>query len=333
VKLAPDGKIAYTTLIGGSGDEVGNGLDLDGSGNVYAGGTTSSSNFPTGRIAKKSADADAFVCKMRLEDGISTCRVFGGAQEEKLTGVALDGTGGIYAVGYTRSPDFPARDPVQAALSGTSDLFLTRLAVSDLQIMFSTFFGGSGDDSGWGVAVDRSGHPVVAGITNSTDLPGTSGAYRRASGGKKDAFIASFPGAHRGEIHATYFGGTDNDESGYDGGSVKVDRRGNIWLAGITSSPDLPTRGALQSRPGGGGTGGFVAAFSPDLKNLCFSSYHGGMQRTLLEGLAISDSGTVAASGVSFAEGPSPFHIQLRGTSIRAGTFVLLFASEKVCSD
>ena len=333
VKLAPDGKIAYSTPIGGSDDDVGNGLDLDGSGNVYIGGVTSSGDFPGGQNRKASADADVFVCKIRLEKGTSTCRVFRGTQEEKLTGVALDGTGGIYAVGYTRSMDFLSKDPVQAALSGTSDLFLTRLAVSDLKVVFSTFFGGSGDDSGWGIAVDNRGNPVVAGITSSTDLPGTSGGYQQASGGKKDAFVASFRGAHRREVRTTYFGGTNDDESGYDGGSINVDGHGNIWLAGITSSSDLPIRGAFQSRPGGGDTSGFLAAFSPDLSSLCFSTYHGGPERTLLEGLAISDSGTMAAAGVSFAEAPSAFHIQLQRTSIHAGSFVFLFASEKACSN
>src|SRR5947208_15293465 len=176
---------------------------------------------------------------------------------------------------------------------------------------FSTFFGGNGDDSGWGIAIDRSGNPVVAGITDSMDLPRTSGAYQHANGGKEDAFLASFRGRHLRDIRATYFGGSNDDESGYDGGDVNVDRRGNIWIAGITLSTDLPTRNAPQPQFGGGNGDGFVAAFTPDLRNLCFSSYHGGQDRNLLEGLAISASGMVAATGVSFAEGLSSVHFLL----------------------
>ena len=78
---------------------------------------------------------------------------------------------------------------------------------------------------------------------------------------------------------------------------------------------------------------GFVAAFTPDLRNLCFSSYHGGRDRNLLEGLAISASGMVAATGVSFAEDPSAFHIQLRRTTVHAGAFVLLFRGDGACPD
>jgi len=274
-----------------------------------------------------------FVCRLRPADNANTCRVFGGGQEEKLTGIALDTKRGIYAVGYTRSADFPTKDPVRPTLAGPSDLFLTRLTLPALEISFSTFFGGNGDDSGWGIAIDRSGNPVVAGITDSMDLPRTSGAYQHANGGKRDAFLASFRGRHLRDIRATYFGGSNDDESGYDGGDIKVDRRGNIWIAGITLSTDLPTRNAPQPQFGGGNGDGFVAAFTPDLRNLCFSSYHGGRDRNLLEGLAISASGMVAATGVSFAEGPSAFHIQLRRTTVYAGAFVLLFRGEGACPD
>lgn len=331
VKLAPDGQIVYATLIGGSGDDVGNGLDLDDRGNIYIGGVTSSGDFPALQRSRKSGAADAFLCRIRPTGNAASCRVFGGEQEEKLTGIALDTKRGIYAVGYTKSADFPTKDAVQPALAGRSDLFLTRLALPALEISFSTFFGGDGDDSGWGIAIDRRGDPVVAGITDSTDLPATSGGYQHANGGKKDAFLASFRGRRHREIRATYFGGSNDDESGYDGGNIKVDRRGNVWLAGITLSTDLPTRNAFQPQFGGGNGNGFVARLTPDLSNLCFSSYHGGPDRTLLEGLAISASGMVATSGVSFAEGPSPSHIQLQRTTIHAGAFVLLFRGDGAC--
>ncbi|MEX2261312.1 MAG: SBBP repeat-containing protein [Bryobacteraceae bacterium] len=331
VKIAPDGQIAYATLIGGSGDDLGNGLDLDDRGNVYLGGVTSSADFPAQRTPRKSAGADVFVCRFRPAENGASCRVFGGRQEEKLTGIVLDAKRGIYAVGYTRSADFPTKDPVQPALAGTSDLFLTRLSLPALEISFSTFFGGNGDDSGWGIAIDGSGNPVVAGITDSRDLPGTSGGYQRAISGRKDAFFASFQSRHHREVRATYFGGSHDDESGYDGGNIKVDRRGNIWVVGITYSDDLPTRNAPQARFGGGNGNGFVGGFTPDLRNLCFSSYHGGQDRSLLEGLAISPSGTVAATGVSFAEVPSALHIRIGRTTVHAGANVLLFRAEEAC--
>ncbi|MBK5293941.1 MAG: SBBP repeat-containing protein [Acidobacteriia bacterium] len=303
VKFAPDGQIVYSTLIGGSGADYGNGLDLDGKGYVYVGGVNS---------------ADCFVCRIGTKN---TCRVFGGGAEEKLTGIALDGKGGIYATGYTKSRDFPVKSPVQSALSGPGDMFLTRLTLPALEISFSTFFGGNGDDSGWGVAVDHDGNPVVAGITDSTDLPATGMGYRKTSGGKKDAFLVALRGR---KFRATYFGGSSNDEAGYDGGNIQVDQRGNVWVVGITKSDDLPVRNAIQPQFGGGDGDGFIAAFAPDLGSLCFSSYYGGPERNLLEGLAISATGMVAATGVSFAASASPLHITLAGGEIHAGSYWLI---------
>src|SRR5712691_1859358 len=106
-----------------------------------------------------------------------------------------DGRGSLFAVGYTKSKDFPVVAPIQAGLRGVSDLFLTRLRIPDLALTFSTCFGGSGDDSGWGVAVDRMGNPVVAGITDSSDLPASSDAFQRTARGGLDAFVAKFEGS------------------------------------------------------------------------------------------------------------------------------------------
>ena len=328
VKLSPDGETSYATRIGGSGDDVGNALDLDDEGNVYLGGTTSSSDFPA---QKKPAGADAFLCRLSLKENDHSCVIFGGAKEEKVTGIALDGKKGLFATGYTSSADFPIRHPVQAALAGDSDLFLTRVALPGLEISFSTFFGGGGSDSGWGIAIDKDGNIVTSGITDSTDLPGTSDAYQRSAGGKKDAFLASFRGPEEWKVKATYFGGSDDDESGYDGGNIEVDRHGNVWLAGITYSDDLPVRNAQQLKIGGRNGDGFLAAFSPDLRQLCFSSYHGNRERNLLEGLAISESGVVAATGVSFAESPTAGKITIAPT-IHAGASVLLLSVEAACS-
>jgi len=114
---------------------------------------------------------------------------------------------------------------------------------------------------------------------------------------------------------------------------MKMDRHGNIWLAGITYSHNLPIRNPFQGNFGGGNGNGFVAVFRPDLKGLCFSSYHGGRDRTLLEGLAISASGMIAVTGVSFSEGPSPLHIQIGRTAISAGALMLLFRADIACPD
>jgi hypothetical protein len=213
-------------------------------------------------------------------------------------------------------------------MSGPADLFLTRLGPHTLEMQFSTFFGGSGDDTGWGLALDRNGNPVVAGITDSRDLPGTMASLQPANAGRKDAFIALFRGR---TVTSTYFGGSADDESGYDGGNIALDGRGNVWVAGITYSNNLPVRNAQQPRFGGGNGDGFVAAFTPDLKKLCFSTYHGDAERNLLEGLAISPSGLVAVTGVSFSEKPLPTHSAIGGNGVYAGANILVLPATGFC--
>ena len=157
VSIAPDGQILYGTFLGGEGADVGNALELDGNERVLVGGTTTSADSP-GQGSSGRRNADAFISSLRLSDTTSLHSVvFGGSSEEKLTGIALDGKGGVFAVAYTKSDDFPTHEAVQPNLRGVSDLFLTRLQVFSLAISFSTYLGGSGDDSGWGVAVDEQG--------------------------------------------------------------------------------------------------------------------------------------------------------------------------------
>jgi hypothetical protein len=302
VKLAPDGKVVYSTFLGGTGDEESYGLDVDDRGGVFVGGTTWSADFPGQRTAHAAVHGDAFVSYLRTGDATSLRSVlFGGSQEEKLAGIALDGRGGLFAVGHTKSKDFPLIRPLQAELKGAQNVFLVRLSARSLVPTFATYFGGSGEDYGWGVAVDRQGDPVVAGTTSSRDLPVAADAFQGVSKGGLDAFVARFRGTGYHEIRVTYFGGSKDDSSGFDGDDVKVDSAGHVWLVGFTASPDLPGTGGFPLQPGREENRGFVAAFSSSLAKLCFAAYDGGAEGEQLEGLALSTNRQAFATGFSFS--------------------------------
>jgi hypothetical protein len=302
IKVDPDGQVVYATFLGGSGADDADGLELDNNGDVFVGGMTESNDFPGQTKQRTTSKGDAFVSHIELEHPKTFHSVvFGGQNEEYLTGLALDGRGGLFAVGFTKSKNFPTVHPIQRELRGVSDLFLTRFAIPSLTPTFSTFFGGSGDDSGWGVTVDRSGNPIVAGTTDSKDLPISPGTFQRVNKGGKDAFLAKFEGKGYRKVRSTYFGGTKDDFSGADGDEVKVDGQGNIWLVGGTASLDLPTQNAFQPVYGGGETDGFLAAFSPDLAKLCYSTYRGGTDRDFLEGIDVASNGLVYATGVTWS--------------------------------
>ena len=315
VSLSPRGQILYGTFLGGEGDEVGNALELDGRGGVFVAGTTNPRDSP-GQTRADRQGADAFISFLRPSSASSLTSVsFGGSGEEKLTGLAVDGRGGVFGVGYTKSDDFPVLNPVQPALGGTSDVFVTRLTVPSLTIAFSTYFGGSGDDSGWGVAIDGDGAPVVAGTTDSPDLATSPDAFQRSAPGGLDAFVARLGGSEHNTVQLTYFGGSSDDSSGFDGSDIALDASGKVWLVGVTSSADLPVHDALQEDYGGA-TDGFVAAFSSDLSQLEFGTYHGGSMRDILEGLDVSSGGTVAVTGLTFSDDlPMPGPVMQRNQS------------------
>jgi hypothetical protein len=303
VKVAPDGQVVYATFLGGSGADDADGLELDNTEGVFVGGMTESNDFPGQTRPRTTSKGDAFVAHIEPERPKAfQSVVFGGQEEEMVTGLALDGRGGLFAVGFTKSKDFPTTHPIQGELRGVSDLFLTRFATPSLTPTFSTFFGGSGDDSGWGVTVDRRGDPVVAGTTDSKDLPTSAGAYQRANKGGRDAFVAIFEGKGYRKVRSTYWGGSKDEYSGHDGDDVKLDGEGNVWLVGGTMSPDLPTRNALQLEYAGGDGDGFLVAFSPDLAKLCYSTYRGGADGDFLEGLDVSTTGSVFATGLTWSQ-------------------------------
>jgi len=303
VKLAPDGRVLYSTFLGGTEAEESYGLDVDGRGGVFVAGTTWSADFPGQRNVHVATRGDAFVSYLRAGDAKSLRSVvFGGNQEEKLSGIALDGRGGLFAVGHTKSTNFPLIQPMQAGLKGAQNVFLVRLSARSLIPTLATYFGGSGEDFGWGVTVDRQGNPVVAGTTSSGDLPVAADAFQRAPKGGVDVFVAVFRWARHSEVRVTYFGGSKDDSSGYDGDDVKVDSAGNVWVVGFTNSPDLPGTSGFPPQQGREANRGFVAAFSPSLAGLCFAAYDSGSEGEQLEGLALSsDNGLALATGFSFS--------------------------------
>jgi hypothetical protein len=254
VKLSPVGRVLFSTFLGGPKSDFGNALVIV-------------ENQP---VVGGTSDRNAFVQRGPLRRV-----VFGGTGEEKLTGLASY-RGRLYATGYTASNDWKP-------LRGTTDAFVVRLHGQRLAIENVEYFGGSGADSAWGIAVDKQGRVFIAGQSDSPDLPGADHGYQNLNRGGVDAFIAQIGGP------ATYFGGSAKDEAGYDGQNIAIDDSGDVWIAGITYSRDLGAEGSY----GGGDGDGFIAKFSSSLKELRFASYHGSPERELGEGIALTPGGAV----------------------------------------
>jgi hypothetical protein len=268
-KLTPGGQaLAYATYLGGTTFDVPQDMALDPSGDVFLVGDTSSTDFPTTPGAFQTTDhgganpgdgmpnGDAFVCKLNATGtGLIYSTYLGGSGFEEGVGIAADGAGNAYVVGYTYSPDFPTVNPFQAALNGPFDAFVTKLNATGTGLDYSTYLGGSGGEYGYGVAVDASGDAYIAGITGSADFPTVDPIQAKNAGGY-DAFVSQLTPDGNSLGFSTYLGGSSNDY----GLALAVDAAGDVYLVGSTSSTDFPTTpGAFQTMNAGGDDDGFLA--------------------------------------------------------------------------
>src|SRR5438128_982013 len=185
----------------------------------------------------------------------------GGTGFDEGFGIAVDSLGQAYVTGVSASLDFPmTAGAFQPRFAGGSrDAFVTKLNPTGAALAYSTYLGGTGDENGFGIAVDATGNAYVTGLTNSNlDFPTTAGAFQRSSaGGISDAFVTKLNAAGAALVYSTYLGGTSDDF----GLGIAVDNFGNAYVTGFTGSLDFPTLGAFQSTSGDGGDA-FVAKFS-----------------------------------------------------------------------
>jgi hypothetical protein len=175
-ELIVDPVVSYATYLGGSAADVGNGIAVDSSGNVYVTGQTCSiSGFPITKETFEGA-CDAYVTKYNAgAASVAYSTVLGGTIPANSTasgnGIALDKANppDAYIVGTTNIKDLPFN--LNSYQGGDSDAFIAKLG-SDGSIKYISYLGGSGADAGYGIAVDQSANVIAVGQTCSQDFPG-----------------------------------------------------------------------------------------------------------------------------------------------------------------
>jgi hypothetical protein len=209
-KISPTGSLLYCTFFGGSGVEFSetHGLAVDGAGNAYLNCTTQSTNLPTtpgafrrsyggsggsGTGANTNYSGDAFVAKISPNGAsLLACTYLGGSAGEGGEGIALDGTGNVYASGSTYSTNFPvSADAFQSHLGGSADFFLVKLSSDLTRMIYGTYIGGSGADYGRTVMVDAAGNGLTGGEEGSSNWPLLK-AYDNTYGGQNDGGVMRF---------------------------------------------------------------------------------------------------------------------------------------------
>jgi hypothetical protein len=191
-KLNSEGDaLVYSTYLGGSSDDYGSGIAVDGADNSYVVGTTLSDDFPVENPfrAFRAGFSDVFLSKLTAGgDALTYSTYLGGSSDDLGWGVAVDDNDNAFVTGSTSSNDFPVADPFQASRGGLRDAFVSKLNVAGDALVYSTYLGGSRDDVGNSIAVDSSRNSYVAGSTASVDFP-VENAFQANRAGLSDVFV------------------------------------------------------------------------------------------------------------------------------------------------
>ncbi len=243
-KISADGTLAWSTYLWGSAWDAGHGIAIDGSGNAWTTGATSSSGCASGGFdtSYNGGALDAYVLKINADGMLAWSSYLGGGNNDVGCGVSVDDSGNAWVTGYTDSPDW-ASGGFDTSFNGRDDAFVARIN-ADGTLAWSSYFGGTSNDYGAGIAVDGNGHAWVTGHTSSSDW--TSGGFDTSFNGSEDALVAMIN--DDGTLAwSSYLGGSTSDL----GLGIAVDVSGNAWMTGYSASSDWTSDGFDTTYNGG----------------------------------------------------------------------------------
>ncbi len=321
--LVIDPVLSYSSYLGGSGNDIGHAIAVDGAGNAYVTGETLSTNFPGAsgspiQPTKLGAanSPDVFVTKLNAAGNALVYSTYlGGSAADVAYAIAVDGAGNAYITGQTDSgtptpgslPYPTTAGALQTLYKLGGDAFVTKLNAAGSALVYSTFLGGGGTERGYGIAVDGFGTAYITGHTNSDNVSSgptggfpTAGPLQANNGGpgNYDAFVSKLNFAGSGLLYSTYLGGTGSEFSIY-GGDIAVDSDGNAYVGGSTGSANFPgTTGAPGlGTYGGGVSDAFIAKLNAGGSGLFYSTYLGGTAYDAVHGVAVNAGGEVFVTG------------------------------------
>lgn len=327
-KFDPAGAVVWSTVVGGPNYDRAYAIEVDSQGFVYVGGR-GGNGFPVTKGAFQKAFAgggeagfysnqDGFVFKLKPDGSdLVWASYFGGTDQGIVRDVDIDASGNVYVgAGFHPGGSYPTsvRGAFQKGFRpdplGGNDTVVAKIEADGTEVLWATYLGGSSDDSpAPSVRVDASRYVYVAGTTHSPDFSMTQGAYDTSYNGEVDGYVAKLSPDGENLVFATYFGGSRNDSPGGTHG-LTLDSEGNPYVAGDTTSTDMPTTpGAFQTAYHGGSTGKwqqdrdfFVMKLSADGSRLVGSTYVGGSSGDgPPEGVVVDRFGNVYFTGGSYS--------------------------------
>ncbi len=327
MKLAPDGTLLWSTLLGGNQYERAYALELDADGNVYVGGRAGPGYPTTPGVVQPAFGGDnspsaaygaqdPFITKLSPDGSTVLWSTFLGTTEGEIArDFAVDALGDVHVAVTGMTASYPHITPgvFQPNNAGGMDGAVVKLAGADGTLRWASWLGGSGTDGGTpSIRADQDGNSYVLTHTDSDDAPATAGAFQTSRGGGIDLFVSKIVADGSAIEWATYVGGSAVEFT--ETHSLALAPNGEVVVAATTRSPDLATTpGVFQPSYGGGGGGGsgmgtnyngdaFVWRLSADGSTLVAGTYFGGSAGEGGEGVSVDVDGNIYFTGATWSD-------------------------------
>ncbi len=293
--------LLYSTYLGGSGSETPNSMVSSPNGDLYIFGITSSTDFPmagasydnsfnggpiipsnqsnnldfTGGsdlyVARLNSTGSALIASTYVggsdTDGLNTTSLRYNYGDQFRGDIVLDANNNVYIASHTKSTNFPVVLGSQPTLAGGQDAVVFKLSANLSTMMWSTYLGGSGEDTGNSIQIASNGNVYVVGGTSSSVMPFVGGIDLTYDGGVSDGYLTRMNGTTGVLMAGTYMGYNEYDQTYF----VQLDIDDNVYVLGQSQTNWGVTPGCY----GNANSGQFIQKYSPNLATIAWTTMIG----------------------------------------------------------
>jgi len=298
VKFDQNGQRLWSTYMGGTMHDIAQAITVDGNGDVILSGHTESTNgiSTAGAFGTVySQNYDVFITKFDSNGTRLWGTYYGDTGTDECYGLATDASDNIYVTGMTTSLfSMTAGSPFQNINGGNQDGYIAKFDPAGANLLWGTFYGGSGDDKGIAVEIDfATGNIYVGGNTTSPNNIAGPGAFQSSIGSADDAFLAAF-NSSGARLWGTYYGGNDVDYIT----ALILDPGKNILICGESSSSNV-IASANAYQPNVASVNFYDAYFAKFSNNGQYKlgTYFGGTDNDIANGITVDGNGKIYIAG------------------------------------